>query len=117
MDAPVIKTAIPKRRYQIGDLSAVILGEVTSGDERLYEYVMALVPDGEQLPILYITAERVSAPEGGEQVTVVRVIAEGGERTLGPEERWRELEVFAEDALAMARQVMGLGQEEAMRLL
>lgn len=117
MDAPSIETAIPKRRYQIGDLSAVILGDVKSGDERRYEYVMALVPDGEQNPILYITAERISTRGGGEEVMVVRVIAEGDERTLGPEARWRELDVFAEDALAMARQVMGLGQEEAMRLL
>ena len=117
MDAPIIATAIPRRRYQIGDFSAVILGEVTSRDERLYEYVMALVPDGEQEPVLYITAERVNLPETGEQVSIVRVIAEGGERSFGPDRRWQDLDLFAEDALAMARRVMGLGQEEAMRLL
>ena len=117
VDAPVIATAIPKRRYQLGDFSAVVLGDVTSRDNRLYEYVMALIPDGEQSPILYITAERVTPPGGREQLTVVRVVAEEGERTLGPEERWRELDAFAEDALAMARQVMGLGHEEATRLL
>ena len=117
MNAPNIETAIPKRRYQIGDLSAVVLGDVTSKDERHYEYVMALVPDGEQVPVLYITAERVQAAGQRERSTVVRVIAEGDERVLGPEERWRELDAFVEDALAMARRVMGLEGEEAMRLL
>ena len=117
MDAPAIETALPMRRYQISDLSAVVLGDVTSRDNRQYEYVMALVPDGEQNPILYITAERVSRPGTQDQLTIVRVVAEGGERTLGPDERWRELDAFAEDALSMARQVMGLGNDEAMRLL
>ena len=117
MNAPGIEIAIPKRRYQIGDLSAVVLGEVKSRDNRSYEYVMALVPDGEQVPVLYITAERVDMPDAGEQVMIVRVIAEGGERSFGPDARWQELDLFTEDALAMARKVMGLGQEEAMRLL
>ena len=117
MNAPGIQTAIPKRRYRIGDFFAVILGEVTSKDQSQYEYILALLPDGEQEPILYITAERVVADVTPDPLTVVRVIAEGGERVLGPEQRWCDLDLFAEDALAMVKQVMCLGQEEPRRLL
>ena len=114
---PNIETAIPKRRFQIGDFSAVILGEVTSRDQRTYEYILALVPDGETEPVLYITAEKVVADAAPEKVTVVRVIADGGERILGPDQRWCDLDLFGEDALAMVQKVMGLGEEEPRRLL
>ena len=117
MNAPNIDTAIPLRRYRIGDFSAVILGEVTSRDRRDYEYILALVPDGEQAPVLYITAEKVAADEGPNRVTVARVIADQGERILGPDERWCDLSAFGEDALAMVQKVMGLSQEEPRQLL
>ncbi len=117
MEGPKIETAVPRRRYQIGDLSAVVLGDVASRDGHDYAFVMAFVPDGERSPVLYVTSEWLSPGGGEERVTIARVIAEGGERVLGPEPRWQDLDLFAEDAMAMARRVMGLGQEEAMRLL
>ena len=33
-DKPIIRSAIPKRRYQIGDHAVSLLGEVESGDTR-----------------------------------------------------------------------------------
>ena len=47
-DRPTIATAIPKRRFQIGDYSASLLGEVESNDRRHYRYILALVPTGER---------------------------------------------------------------------
>lgn len=117
MIPPKIGTAIPKRRYRIGDFSAVILSDVESADGRSYHHILALVADGEQAPTLYVTAEEVPDAENPAGVTVVRVITESGERALGPDARWRDLDLFAEDAIAMVQQVMGLTKEEPMRLL
>lgn len=116
MNAPEIQTAVPARRYQIGDYSAVLLHEVTLRRPAVCYFILALVPFGGATPVLYVTAERAEGlPEG--PTTVVRVIAEGGERSFGPDDRWRDLETFAEDALAMARKVLRLEGEETRRLL
>ena len=49
-DRPVIRTAIPKRRYQIGPYSASLLGEIESGDARAYRYILAFVASGKREP-------------------------------------------------------------------
>ncbi len=116
MNAPDIQTAVPARRYEIGDYSAVLLHDVTSRRAIAYYFILALVPFGGAAPVLYVTAERAEGLAEGPD-TVVRVIAETGERVFGPDDRWRELETFAEDALAMARKVLRLEGEEVRRLL
>ncbi|MCU0934588.1 MAG: hypothetical protein MUF66_00645 [Gammaproteobacteria bacterium] len=116
MNAPEIETAVPARRYQIGDYSAVLLHEISSPGPVRYHFILALVPFGSSTPVLYVTAEQADG-QPGEDDTVVRVVAETGERTFGPEQRWRDLEGFAADALEMARRVLGLGGEEVRRLL
>jgi hypothetical protein len=117
MPSPQIDRAVPQRRYQIGTFHAVVLGEVTSSDGVSYLHILALVPEGEARPVLYITAEREpeAATAGG--TTVIRVVAESGEKAFGPDDRWQDLDAFAADALAMAQRVMGLGDEEPYRLL
>ena len=117
MNAPKINTAIPERRYHIGAFTAVILGDVESSDGRTYHYILALVPDGEHEPSLYVTSEQAEAGRGSEGDTIVRVIAGDGERALGPDARWRDLDAFSEDALAMMQRVMRLTDEEPVRLL
>ena len=66
-DRPVIRTAIPKRRYQIGPYSASLLGEIESGDARAYRYILAFVASGKREPEVYICAGQVppqsAAPE------------------------------------------------------
>lgn len=116
MNTPDIQTAVPVRRYAIGDFSAVLLGEVQTRDPTTYHFILAVVPDGSSSPVLYLTSEPASAIEGGGE-TIVRVIAESGERTFGPEPRWRDLESFAGDALAMVQKVLRLEGEEVRRLL
>lgn len=117
MHAPQIVTAVPERRYHIGTFSAVILGEVESADGLEYRYVLALVPEGESEPVLYITCRDVSDQEPAGASTIVEVLAESGERAFGPDDRWRDLDAFAGDALAMVQRVMGLTDEEPARLV
>jgi hypothetical protein len=116
MNAPRIKTAIPERRYHIGGFIAVILGEVESSDGHTYHHILALVPEGGPEPALYVTSEENASGGSSEAATIVRVIAENGERALGPDSRWRDLDAFSEDALAMVQRVMGLTDEEPVRL-
>ncbi len=47
MDAPKIQTAIPQRRYQFGEYTGVVLGDIESGDDVKYRYILALVREGE----------------------------------------------------------------------
>jgi hypothetical protein len=116
MNVPDIQSAIPARRYVIGDYSAVLLHEISSRDQAAYYFILALVPFGDPSPTLYIAAQRAEqAGEGPD--TIIRVIADGGERAFGPDDRWRELDSFAEDALQMAVKVLRLGGEEVRRLL
>ncbi|RMD68331.1 MAG: hypothetical protein D6819_09615 [Gammaproteobacteria bacterium] len=106
---PVIRTAIPKRRYQIAEFSVVILGDIES--DRPYLYILAVVREGEPEPFLYITCEE----EGG--VPVVRVLAEEGEIEIQRSGRFRDLEAFAEFALQGGMQMLQLQDEIPARLL
>ena len=58
MERPKIQVAIPQRRYQLGSYQAVVLGEIESGDERRYQYILALVKQDETQPGFYVTAEK-----------------------------------------------------------
>ncbi len=74
MERPKIQVAIPQRRYQLGSYQAVVLGEIESGDERRYQYILALVRQDETQPGFYVTAEknpRAHAHEGAYRLRVV----------------------------------------------
>ena len=51
MEAPKIQTAIPQRRYQFGEYTGVVLGEIESSDAVKYQYILALVREGESISI------------------------------------------------------------------
>jgi hypothetical protein len=113
-DKPAIKTAIPKRRYQISDYSATLLGEIEAGDGRGYRWVLALMPMGESEPTLYVCCEQSAAPGG---VYDVRVVNEAMSEVVDSDARWRDLDTFAEAALDLAKQLLGLQKEQSLRLL
>lgn len=116
MEKPQITTAIPKRRYHIGAFQAVILGEIESPDSRQYFFIMALVPEGSEDPVLYVIAEEV-VTETNERATVITVRSEGEEKVLGPNPAWRDIDAFAEDAVAIVQKVMRLTDEIPTRLM
>ena len=116
MDAPKINTAIPKRRYQLGEYGAVVLGEIESGDGVAYEFVMALVQEGQAQPSLYITSERNAPGQTGEGSHRMRMFAAQGTRVLGSADELRQLDQFCELALSMAAQMLQLADEVPVRL-
>jgi hypothetical protein len=113
MNSPKIETAIPKRRYQLGDFGITVLGDVESRDGNDYRYVFALVQDGKSDPSIYVVAIRVP---GSENFTL-RLIAPNMERDLETSPAWRDLDHFCEQGISIAQQILGLKDEQPHRLM
>ena len=109
---PVIRTAIPKRRYRLGDQTVTLLGEIESGDAVSYRWIMAFVQDGQARPGLYICAEK---PTPGAALRL-RVVNSAMSEVVDEDERWRDLDTFAEEALRIGASALGLASEAPARL-
>jgi len=114
MKAPGIRTAIPQRRYKLGDFSVVVLGDIESDDGIDYRYVFAAVRDGESEPRFY--ALSVRSPDSSGDFSL-RVLGEGMDRELDVSGRWRDIDLFCDQAVALAQQVLDMGDEQAWRLM
>jgi len=114
---PIIRTAIPKRRYELGDYSITLLGEVDSPDDIRYQYIMAFVPIGENQPNFYVCSERVRPNERADGAYRLRVINSAMSEVMDQADGWGDIDAFAEQGLEMARQVLGLQGYEAMRMM
>jgi hypothetical protein len=116
-DRPVIKTAIPMRRYQIGDFGVSLLGDIESGDTRNYLYILAFVQTGQAQPALYICAQKNPGAGPGDGRCQLRVINEIMSEVVDTGEKWADLDSFAEQGLALGVQALGLRQEPILRLM
>lgn len=113
---PVIRTAIPKRRYQVGDYQVTLLGEVDSGDAIEYAYVLAFVREGERQPRCYVCSEKNAPTVGSEGSHRLRVITSAMSEVLSQADRWADLDTFANEALSLGIQALGLTDETPYRL-
>ena len=116
-DKPLIKTAIPRRRYQIGDFSASLLGDIESGDARAFRYILAFVPMGHAEPALYVCAEPSPPAEVDRGRYRLRVINASMSEIMDSDDRWGDLDEFAGQAVRLGTQVLGLQREQVLRLL
>lgn len=116
-DRPLIKTAIPRRRYQIGNHTASLLGEIESGDTRQYRHILAFVPAGQREPVFYVCAEPSPPSERADGAYRLRVVSEILSEVVDTDDRWGDLETFAEQALTLGRQALGLGQVGVERVM
>lgn len=116
MDAPKILTAIPQRRYQFGEYSGVVLGEIESTDAVKYQYILALVREGENRPGFYVTSEKNPRHRAHEGSHRLRVITSGLDEEIESSDRWENLDDFCEEAFAVAAKVLGLADEHPVRL-
>ena len=114
MSKPAFKTAIPKRRYKLGEFSIVVLGEVESEDEISYQYILAVVQGQDPEPGLYITAEKAAVP-GGEYS--MRISMKDGSEVIGSSAEWGSLDPFIDEALGIVSRMLNLGDETPYRLL
>ena len=114
---PNIKTAVPKRRYAIGEFSAVLLGEIESGDPNRYEHIFAAVREGDSQPLLYVISERARRAEQDAGSHRIRIIAGNDEHVLGVSDRWRDVDAFVEQALDVTRKTLMLTDEPVARVM
>ncbi|MGB5832223.1 MAG: hypothetical protein WBG92_09575 [Thiohalocapsa sp.] len=116
-DRPVIKTAIPKHRYQIADYAATVLGDIDAGDGRPYQWILALVPTGDDQPSLYLCCEQAPAGRNADGRYDLRVVNASMSEVVDTADRWGDLETFTEMSLDLARQVLGLQNEQPRKLM
>lgn len=116
MDAPKIQTAIPRRRYQIGEYQAVLLGEVESGDGRRYDYILALVRDGERQPQCFVTAERMPPKRRVDGSHLLRLVTAAFTEELGQADEWGDIDRFADEALRLAARTLAIDEAQAVLL-
>ena len=116
-ERPIIKTAIPKRRYQAGRYAASLLGEIESGDGRSYRYICAFVAQGQAEPVLYVCSEPTPPVERADGAYRLRVVSEAMTETLDTDDGWGDLDRFAEQALKVGVQMLGLPESGIVRLL
>ena len=116
-ERPVIATAIPKRRYQVGEFSASLLGEVESRDGRDYRYILAFVQLGHAEPLLYVCAEPSPPDQRSDGGYHLRLVNEAMSEVLDTSDRWGDIEAFSEQGLKVGAQVLGLQREQVVRLL
>jgi len=117
LNKPKIKTAVPKRRYQLGIFSIVVLGDIQSEDGRRYHHVLAAVREGDAEPGLYLTAEPSPPELAARGAVCMRIIMADGEDVLGADDEWIDVDAFAEEGLTLVKTLLQLSDEEAFRLL
>lgn len=116
-NAPKLTTAIPKRRYRLGEFSLVLLGEIESPARPPLRYVLAVIAPGAAEPHLYIVSQQSPVEVRDQGSHQLRVISADGDQVLGAQDRWKELEAFAEQGIKMVRQRLALEDETLQRLL
>jgi hypothetical protein len=116
MALPNIKTAIPKRRYQYGEFSLVLLGDIESGDQTAYQFVLAVVPPRAHAPELAVSAVKLPRDQRAQGMYQMQVSAANAGQVVGHSDQWQDIEIFAQDALNLLRQMMNLEDEQPMEL-
>ena len=114
MNRPGFKTAIPRRRYKLGEFTIVVLGEIESSDSIDYQYILAVVQGQDPEPGLYITAEKAVVPAGEYSM---RVVMKDGAEVIGSSAEWGSLDPFVDEALGIVSKVLNLADETPYRLM
>ena len=114
MSKPAFKTAIPKRRYKLGEFNIIVLGEVESEDDIDYQYILAVVQGQGSEPGLYVTAEKAATPGEGYSM---RVCMKDGAEVIGNSAEWGSLDPFIDEALGIVSRMLSLDDETPYRLM
>lgn len=117
MNAPNIKTAIPKRRYVIGEFNSVLLADIESSDPNHYQYVFAAVRAGDEKPLMYVICERAPRAQRDRGSHKLRVLTGNAEKDLGVSDRWKDEEAFTDEALDIVRNTLMLTDEPVARVM
>ncbi len=111
-NTPQILTAIPQRRYRIGEFEAVVLGDIESKDSKHYIYVFALVREGENDPCLYVVLERTQHRDYH-----MVVMAEEQSKQFEASDELTDIDMFSQAAIDAAVRLFKLSDEEPYRVM
>jgi len=117
MDKPGIVTAIPRRRYRLGDFTLVILDDIESDDGIEYRFIMAVILENDPEPGIYITAEYRPAANAGAGDYTMRIVMRDGSEVLGSSNAWKDIEDFTGAGLDVVGRVLQLTDEVPYRLM
>jgi len=115
MSKPGIVTAIPKRRYRLGEFSLTVLGEIESNDGRDYRYIMAVIQGEDPEPGIYLTAERSGG--AGQNRYHMRLVMRDGEDVIGSSETWGDVDAFTGEAIGIVSRILDLTDEEPYQMM
>lgn len=116
MQVPIIQTAIPKQRYQLGPYQAVLLGDIESPDPVRYRFILAVVREGEAQPSVFVTCEKNARAQAQAGSHRMRLISAQANEVLGSSDDYKEADNFAIEALAVAVRVLGLSDVTPVRV-
>lgn len=114
---PKINRAIPRKRFQVGEYSVTVLGEVESPDIASYQFIMAFVADGKQEPALYITSEKTPPKDRHEGSHRLRVINSAMSEIMDTADHWKDIDTFTPEAMKLGMQILGLSGEQPSQLM
>ena len=113
MALPKINTALPKRRYQFGEYIVTLLGEINSDDAVSYQFITAIVKEGDSQPQIYVTCEKIEPDDNNYRI---RVLSADQEHTISESAEWHSEQAFCDFALEGIKQMLQLDDEQAIRL-
>jgi len=111
MSFPRIDTAIPLRRYQYGEFTVTVLGDIQSPDAARYRYIMAVAQESNPQPGLFVCAERT---QGG--ACDLRIAMADGEQVLESAPELCDLDTFVQSGLDIIARLLQLDDEMPHRL-
>ena len=111
---PGIATAIPRRRYKLGEFTLIVLGDIESKDGIDYQYIMAVIRGEDPDPGIYITAERGGGTAPRE--FSMRFVMRDGSEVIGSSSQWNDLDAFVGEATGIVTRVLSLSDETPYRL-
>jgi hypothetical protein len=114
---PSIHTAIPKQRYQYGEYSISVLGEIESPDPQNYQYIMAFVPEGKSQPVLFVCSQKSFPKDRHLGSHQLRIVNQAMSEIMSTDDRWRDMDSFVAEALKLGEQILGLAGERLTQLM
>lgn len=115
-NAPHIARAIPKARYQLGEFTVSILGEIESNDPLPYRFIAAFVEDGKTEPSLYICSQKARRAVAAQGSHSLRVINAALSEVVSTSDDWAQLAPFSAEALSAGAKLLRLTDQEPYRL-
>ena len=95
----------------------MVLGDIESSDDVKYQYILALVREGEGRPSFYVTAEKNPRRRAQEGSHRLRVITQGLDEEIACSDAWADLDAFCVEAFAVAAKVLGLADEQPVAIV